>query len=298
MSEDMQYESVQGDKAQFDSPLDKGDQHSSIGIQADPALVNAVFNEVLRRMKGKATATDEVVFGNKLGSVNFAGIVSNALLTSTQGSGATTWIVDSGATDHFCCNRDLFTHLSMLPQSIIIGLPDGTTQIVRQSGVVILNKSLVLKRVLYMPSFKHNLLSVPQLLNNDKLVFVFHTRFCNLQDLTTNQVLAYGRTDGSLYKFNSQVQSPQLSVSTQDDGNLPNKVVSHTVYHVNDDIHLQHARLGHLSLSKMRHLPYCKSGSWKHYDYNICIQAKLHKQPFNRSSSIAMKPFDLVHMDL
>lgn len=63
------------------------------------------------------------------------------------------------------------------------------------------------------------------------------------------------------------------------------------------DLNLIHARLGHVSLSKMKHINFCDCKGWKDYFCDMSSIAKLHRLPFMTSTSIVECVFDLVHMD-
>lgn len=59
-----------------------------------------------------------------------------------------------------------------------------------------------------------------------------------------------------------------------------------------------HARMGHVSLSKMRHIEVCNCKGVHEYNCNICLISKFHKLPFKVSQNRAKSCFDLVHIDL
>lgn len=61
---------------------------------------------------------------------------------------------------------------------------------------------------------------------------------------------------------------------------------------------LIHNRLGHVSVSKMKHLDFCKCENLCEHFYNTCGVAKHHKLPFMHSKSIAVNIFELIHVDL
>lgn len=63
------------------------------------------------------------------------------------------------------------------------------------------------------------------------------------------------------------------------------------------NLDLIHARLGHVSLSKMKHLNFCQCKNLKDYFCDICFVVKHHKLPFLPSKSIAANIFDLIHID-
>jgi len=66
------------------------------------------------------------------------------------------------------------------------------------------------------------------------------------------------------------------------------------------DLALIHARMGHISLSKLIHLDNSLLSAKTRNDIacDTCQLAKFHSFPFPLSKSIALKPFDLVHVDL
>ncbi|KAL0324617.1 UNVERIFIED_CONTAM: hypothetical protein Scaly_2428800 [Sesamum calycinum] len=69
------------------------------------------------------------------------------------------WILDSGATSHMCSDVNAFHTLSKSSLTSSIYLPDGTSTQVKQSGHISLSNGLILKDVLYVPTFQSNLIS-------------------------------------------------------------------------------------------------------------------------------------------
>lgn len=68
--------------------------------------------------------------------------------------------------------------------------------------------------------------------------------------------------------------------------------------HISCDVAILHARLGHCSMSKLRHINACKAPNVAVLPCDTCLLSKFHRMPFERSDSLAVNPFDLVHMDL
>lgn len=79
-------------------------------VKRDSSLVNAVVQEVLKAMKGKAPLEENTNTSHGSGNaINFAGniaLMSHDLNTRTKHC---TWIVDSSATDHVTYNRECFS---------------------------------------------------------------------------------------------------------------------------------------------------------------------------------------------
>ncbi|KAK9725725.1 hypothetical protein RND81_05G164700 [Saponaria officinalis] len=147
-----------------------------------------------------------------------------------------------------------------------------------------IHPEILLENVLYIPDFKHNLISVSKLVHNNQL-----------QAPRSKQTLNIGLHSGGLYKFSPLVQHAvcrsDLSVG------LPS-CSSCASCNNQSHVDLLHARLGHTSLSKMQHIPDAKCTHLKHYHCDVCVLAKMHQFPFNKSDSRAALPFELVHIDL
>ena len=69
------------------------------------------------------------------------------------------WGLDVGVSYHMTSEMHALTNLFYLPQVIYIALPDGEILKVRQAGIVDVGHGLILKNVLYLLDFKHNLIS-------------------------------------------------------------------------------------------------------------------------------------------
>jgi len=80
-----------------------------------------------------------------------------------------------------CHNKDLFTRFVVLAKPNTVTLPNGRCVSVTHAGTVILNKSLVLHGVLYIPSFRYNLLSVSKLSHQQGSYVVFTPEYCFMQ---------------------------------------------------------------------------------------------------------------------
>ncbi|KAK9758022.1 hypothetical protein RND81_01G201300 [Saponaria officinalis] len=93
-------------------------------------------------------------------SANFAG---NSYSFVSDVAMQNSWILDSGATDHMCANKSLFSRLACIPNPYTISLPNGQIVTIDSVGIVPINSDITLSDVLYVPCFKFNLLSVAKL---------------------------------------------------------------------------------------------------------------------------------------
>lgn len=94
------------------------------------------------------------------------------------------WIIDSGATDHMCNDLSLFTHVKHMPSPFQVTLPNGHFIEVNTVGTIPINDIISLYNVMYVPSFKYNLISVTKLLQQNKCSIQFTYTDCTLQGLS------------------------------------------------------------------------------------------------------------------
>lgn len=140
----------------------------------DPVMVNRVYHEVVKMMKSKGDYADSELDNPLASSVDFAGISqSNGFQFNSMNC-----IINTGASDHMACSLALFDSINPLLGSCLnVKLPDGCFVLVIYSGTVKINSLITLFDVLYIPNFKHNLLSVRKLLLTHNLLAHFERDF-------------------------------------------------------------------------------------------------------------------------
>lgn len=111
------------------------------------------------------------------------------------------WIIDSGATDHMCCNIQLMHSIHIVHPPLHILLPTGINVIVHQLGSVHLTSTLDIHDVLYIPSFHYN------------CSVVFSTGKCLFLDQSQMKILATGEEKDGLYYLSSTHSSLSVSCS-------------------------------------------------------------------------------------
>ena len=101
-----------------------------------------------------------------------AAVVSEINLVNNK----TEWIVDTGATKHFCADKELFAEFTGANQGEQVFMGNSSSSDVLGKGTVILKlnsgKSLSLQNVMYVPSLRRNLIS-GALLNKAGVKLVF-----------------------------------------------------------------------------------------------------------------------------
>ncbi|CAM8878685.1 unnamed protein product [Rhodiola kirilowii] len=215
---------------------------------------------------------------------HMAGIygLSSRLLKSSS------WIVDSGATDHFTCDESLLFDIYQLSKDCCISLPDGTSILITSARKCALTPELILQNVFLVPNFKFNLLSVGKLINDSRCSVLFTQISCVVQDSAKKTILEIGKFNGGLYLF----QPPQIPV--------PSKFASATGKDISPDI--WHLRLGHMPFDSMKTLLnknlLIGKNSKTHKHCDVCHLAKQSRLKFPISHHSSAKVFDLIHCDL
>ncbi|XP_074315096.1 uncharacterized protein LOC141651276 [Silene latifolia] len=155
---------------------------AAVPVQFNPELLSSLYNHMMHMAQNQQvhnTQQDNPLDASDV-SVNFAGTTTTHSFAPVHSS--FDWIIDSGATDHMSGNYTLFACLKKLQTPIKIGLPDGSIQMVTHSGNIHLNNDITLHNALYVPAFKHNLLSVGKLLASTGLLIHFFVHHCIIQD--------------------------------------------------------------------------------------------------------------------
>nr|XP_016502074.1 PREDICTED: uncharacterized protein LOC107820328 [Nicotiana tabacum] len=141
------------------------------------------------------------------GAVNFAGIVacsssiehSNQLRECSK-SDVDSWILDFGVTNHMTYNKILLCNIKTLVYHYLVSLPNGYKVKVTLIGDVILSPKFILRKVLYEPSFKFNLISVHSLTVQLDCIVLFTKFSCLLlQGPSLKRPLEIGEVKKNLY---------------------------------------------------------------------------------------------------
>ncbi|KAL0378952.1 UNVERIFIED_CONTAM: hypothetical protein Sradi_3200700 [Sesamum radiatum] len=91
-------------------------------------------------------------------------IIAAVVVEANLVENKTDWILDTGASKHFCSNKELFQELHEAPDGECVFMGNSTTAGVLGKGKIFLKltsgKTLALNDVLYVPSLRRNLVSV------------------------------------------------------------------------------------------------------------------------------------------
>ncbi|RVW80139.1 Retrovirus-related Pol polyprotein from transposon RE2 [Vitis vinifera] len=151
------------------------------------------------------------------------------------------WIIDSGATHHVCNDISLFDY-SIAVQNVRVTLPTGITVPIDRVGSVILSKDVKLLNVLFVPTFRYNLLSVSAFTDTLSLSMVFTPDACIIQEPSRGKMIGKGSRKGQLYQldFDSFVADKAFVAASR----IPTSNI----------LSFWHSRLGHPSFSRLKGL--------------------------------------------
>ncbi|KAL2246098.1 UNVERIFIED_CONTAM: hypothetical protein Sindi_2878000 [Sesamum indicum] len=222
--------------------------------------------------------------------IEYQDFTGNTLaLFNTTASSINQWIIDSGASTHMCCELRLLSDPKALNSPIHVKLPDGTVKKVNWTGKIQLTKEIILNEVLYVPTFKHNLLSVSKACYDNSLRITFTNNKCLLQDHVTMKILAVGNLVGRLYMLNRGTCSHITELNeTKQIHDL------HCMKALASDVDLWHKRLGHTSVDVLKHTVLFKNSNVTLNICDVCPLAKQHRLPFHSSYSNTLKTFEYV----
>ena len=107
-------------------------------------------------------------------------------------SGNLVWIINSGAPRHMTGDvHQLEQKTSVNP--IAVSLPNGESAMARCQGSMNLGPKINLDKVLYIPNFSCNLISISQLISELKCIVIFVDDLCVIQDRTSKSLIGAGR---------------------------------------------------------------------------------------------------------
>ena len=201
------------------------------------------------------------------------------------------WIIDTGATHHVCCNLSLF-HTSSPVSDASVNLPNGGTAIVTHIGTIHLTPTITLTSVLCVPFFTFNLISVSSLTSSLACTVNFTHNSLLIQEASQGTLIGKGSRFGNLY------------ILHLDSGNIPAtstiEQISHSDNVVNAvSVDVWHMRLGHPSFSKLKCISDVLQLSNRTPSLcEICPLAKQKHLSFPHSDSVSANIFDLIHCDV
>ena len=161
-------------------------------------------------------------------------------LSASNSPFSSSWIIDSGATDHMTHSPIRFTTYNPCPGNRKIVVADGSSVTVAGQGTVNLQPSLYLKNVLHVPKLSTNLISIHQITKDLNCKVTFFSTHCIFQDQITGRMIGLAKERNGLYYLEDMSGSVDkdnlLSFSYSSENLPPNNVeIGFTIFDL--DIH-------------------------------------------------------------
>uniref|UniRef100_A0A803L036 Retrovirus-related Pol polyprotein from transposon TNT 1-94-like beta-barrel domain-containing protein n=1 Tax=Chenopodium quinoa TaxID=63459 RepID=A0A803L036_CHEQI len=252
------------------------------------------FNQFLKKFSGmNANSSSAVVETDDELEHIFGGMVTccNAAVDGNV------WIIDSGASDHMTYKIDAMKNSVLVNNIPSINLPNGVVSKISHIGDIKLADGLLLKGVLGVPTFKHNLLCVNKLNRDNDCNVMFHSGFCLIRGNSDQKIVGLGKLhNGLYYLIDSPADSVKLKALCSAFGGKATSSEAHTSVEL---FTLWHNRLGHAPTPKLKLIP-ALADQMGSYDCTCitCPMARFVKQPFQLSKSVAKSPFEIIHIDI
>ncbi|KAL2928548.1 Retrovirus-related Pol polyprotein from transposon RE2 [Bienertia sinuspersici] len=110
-------------------------------------------------------------------------------------------IIDTGATHHMTGCVNVLDNVDKCESKSYIHLANGETIKVTRTGNSKLKCGINLKGVVYAPMFKHNLISLHKLTEEEDCRVVFTSVYCMILDKQTSNVKGIGKIERGVYKL-------------------------------------------------------------------------------------------------
>ena len=204
------------------------------------------------------------------------------------------WIIDTGAFHHIVRDYTCLYNSVMVENAGQVQLPTGTSAKVSHIGDCHIGGGDVLRRVLCVPAFKFNLLSVSQMTKDLNCCVTFYPSCSVLQDLGSGKMRMIGKEEDGLYTFYPQPGQYDHNKMLQ-----PHHCMT-TIQSVEANANIWHQRLGHVPMGVIRKISsFHKFGNkFALHKCDICPLARQTRLPFPHSTSSSTCVFQLPHMDV
>lgn len=199
------------------------------------------------------------------------------------------------------------TNMTKLTHPIVVSLPNGQHISIFFTRQIPLIDNIVLDEVLYVPSFKFNLLSVSRLTRQLNYSISFSESNCYMQGCSLRKPLEIGSSQRGLYIFPScsltvSNYSTKSTISSSNSSScVSNSQIVNTINCIsscNADAFLWHCRLGHLPMTMLKTLSICTVNADDQFFSDVCFKAKQHRLPFPHSKIHIKRKFELIHIDI
>ncbi|KAL3361044.1 hypothetical protein AABB24_014119 [Solanum stoloniferum] len=242
----------------------------------------------------------------KANTMDCAGNIFHNPMAYLAHANTSSWILDSGASYHMSYDPVYFTTFIPLSPSLLIRLPNSFKVKVTHIGSVPLFPNLLLQNVLFVPSFRVNLIFVYHFCKQFCCNLIFSVASCLMQGPSVKTPLVLGKAKDGIYLLEPSIECSFVSASSfnfsSESSNLTSSYISVSSplsisVKSQSDVQIWHKILGHMPFDSMKNISLSTSQS--HFDCicDICPLARQTKLPFSFSYIKTKGIFKLIHVD-
>ena len=214
------------------------------------------------------------------------------VISSSLGFSNSSWILDSGASDHMTPHRSKFSTYTPCLNDHKVLTAGGETLPVTGIGTVPISGLGFLQNVLHVPKLQPQLLSPRRYVKDTSAILTLNSDGCFVWDKSTNLRI------GSIEERQGMLYVDDRSAARLDAWGEPD---SHdAALSPLQKAHLFHSHLGHSSfeLLKKKFPVFAKDGDLSNIVCEACQYAKHRCTSFNRHSEGRSSPFQLIYSDV
>ena len=182
-------------KNRSNSSVNNVDGSSEQNPTHNSTLTIAQCQQLIQYLTTQLTTTPSIPSTDDI-ATNVIGNILNSILPINSYQ----WIIDYGATSHICCYKSLYDSYVPMNNSHVL-LPNSFKVKVEGIGSIKLTQDIFLHNVLYIPSFRFNLLSLLTLIQQNQFYFIMQPNFIILQDLKSQKTIGTAKSRHDLLVF-------------------------------------------------------------------------------------------------
>jgi len=191
-------------------------------------------------------------------------------------------------------NKNILRNLKKFNLTIYFANGDSVkSEYIGQYIGYINSNKIILNDVLYIPSFKRNLLSIDHLVDQKyKIIFNKYNdkKYVSIYDAYNNKVCSASANKNKTYKICTTLKYINYKNSNCNAVCNSLNYVTHQ-----EEINTWHRRLAHANIDNLIN-KLCKIPI--KYKCKVCAASKMKNMPYYSSQNNASEPFQLIHMDL
>lgn len=133
---------------------------NNTGTKFTNEQLGQMLSKLLLKSENGQQSSSNIERTDEMEEAHMAGTINN----NTTINKDRCWVIDSGATSHFCYNSEMLQNISRIENPYTVRLTNGEKLTIRYIGSCTLSDDIILVDVLYASEFTVNLISVSKLI--------------------------------------------------------------------------------------------------------------------------------------